>query len=162
MRLTAAHIVLGISVLLVSGCRVTPPGALETKVMIWTKHHMTVGGLRNINPIHSSAETIEAGKQNFASYCIVCHGRDGQNTGVPFANSMTPLVPSLKSPEVQQYSDGQLHWIIENGIAPSGMPSSRDILSDQDIWSIVVYLRHLPPAGSLGEPRAFSGEEYAR
>lgn len=162
MRPAAAHLVLGVSVLFASGCRATPSGKLETKVITWTKHHVTVGGRKNINPIHSSAETIEAGKQTFASYCIVCHGRDGQNTGVPFANSMAPSVPSLKSPEVQQYSDGQLQWIIENGISPSGMPASRGILNDQDIWSIVIYLRHLPPAGSLGEPRAYSGEEYAK
>ena len=36
------------------------------------------------------------------------------------------------------------------------------ILNDDDMWTIVVYLRHLPPAGSLGEPRTYSGDEYAK
>jgi mono/diheme cytochrome c family protein len=63
---------------------------------------------------------------------------------------------------VQRYTDGQLKWIIENGISPSGMPASKGILSEDDIWTIVVYLRNLPPAGSLGEPRAYTGEEYAK
>jgi mono/diheme cytochrome c family protein len=84
---------------------------------------------------------------------------DGQNTGVPFAASLSPPVPSLASKEIQSYSDGQLKWIIENGISPSGMPASRGILSDDEMWSIVVYLRHLPPAGSRGEPGVYSGEE---
>jgi hypothetical protein len=36
------------------------------------------------------------------------------------------------------------------------MPGSKDILSVNEIWSIVVHLRHLPPAGSLGEPEMYS------
>jgi S-disulfanyl-L-cysteine oxidoreductase SoxD len=57
---------------------------------------------------------------------------------------------------VQDYTDGQLKWVIDNGIWPSGMPGSEGILSDDEIWSIVVYLRHLPPAGSQGEPEMYS------
>ena len=148
--------------LVLAGCRVTPPGRAETAVVQWTKHNVTVKGTHDKNPIPATAENIEAGKQVFASYCIVCHGRDGQNTGVPFANSISPPIPSLASADIQRYTDGQLRWIIENGISPSGMPASRGILSDDDIWTIVVYLRHLPPAGSLGEPRAYSGDEYAK
>ena len=148
--------------LVLAGCRVTPPGRAETAVIQWTKHNITVKGTDDKNPIPATAENIEAGKQVFASYCIVCHGRDGQNTGVPFANSISPPIPSLASVDIQRYTDGQLRWIIENGISPSGMPASRGILSDDDIWTIIVYLRHLPPAGSLGEPRAYSGDEYAK
>jgi mono/diheme cytochrome c family protein len=75
---------------------------------------------------------------------------------------MSPAIPPLNSSMVQSYDDGQLKWIIENGIRPSGMPASKGILSDRDMWSIVVYLRHLPPAGSLGQPRAYSEDEYAK
>jgi len=146
----------------IAGCKVTPPGAAETAALQWTKHNITVGGKNDKNPIKATAENIESGKQAFGFYCVVCHGRDGQNTGVPFAKSMSPPLPSLASGDVQRYTDGQLKWIIENGISPSGMPASKGILSDDDIWTIVVYLRNLPPAGSLGEPRAYSGEEYAK
>jgi len=147
---------------LLCGCRATPPSRTEEAVIRWTKHTITVKGKHDKNPVPATAEKIEAGKQTFAFYCIVCHGRDGQNTGVPFANSMSPPVPSLASPQVQSYTDGQLKWIIENGIAPSGMPASKGTLNDEDMWTIVVYLRHLPPAGSLGEPRTYSGDEYAK
>ncbi|MEG9437458.1 c-type cytochrome [Edaphobacter sp. HDX4] len=163
MRSPPANLVFACAVsLCLSGCRVKPAGRLESMIVQWTKHNVTVGGRQNMNPIHTSAAAIEDGKQTFGEYCVVCHGRDGQNTGVPFANNMAPAVPSLLSREVQDYNDGQLKWIIENGISPSGMPSSKGILSDDDMWTIVVYLRHLPPAGSLGEPRTYSGEEYAK
>jgi mono/diheme cytochrome c family protein len=56
---------------------------------------------------------------------------------------------------VQSFSDGQLKWVIENGISPSGMPASKGILSDDEIWSTVVFIRHLPPTGSFGEPEMY-------
>jgi mono/diheme cytochrome c family protein len=83
---------------------------------------------------------------------MVCHGLDGQTTGVPFAQSMYPLVPSLNSREVQDYTDGQLKWVIKNAIGPPGMPASKGILNDDEIWGIVNYIRHLPAKRSLGEP----------
>jgi mono/diheme cytochrome c family protein len=142
-----------------AGCRAKAPGRVESGVAQWTKQHITVGGKDDRNPLSDSLQTQKDGKVAFGHYCIVCHGLDGQNTGVPFATSISPPVPSLASKEVQSYTDGQLKWIIGNGIAPSGMPASHDILNDDEMWSIVVYLRHLPPAGSLGEPRVYSGEE---
>ncbi len=143
-----------------AGCKATPPGKVETAVAQWTKHNVTVGGKHDKNPVKDTAANVAEGKRIFGYYCVVCHGRDGQNTGVPFATSMSPPIPSLASPEVQRYSDGQLKWVIENGIFPSGMPPSHGSLSDDDMWTMVVYLRHLPPAGSLGEPRTYSGDEY--
>ncbi len=156
------HLLLTLSVAaaaLFSGCRADKPGRVETAVADWTKQHVTVKGKKDRNPLHDNADTLRDGKAAFGHYCIVCHGLDGQNTGVPFADGLEPPVPSLASKSVQSYSDGQLKWIIGNGIAPSGMPASRGILSDEEMWSIVVYLRHLPPAGSLGEPRVYSGDE---
>jgi mono/diheme cytochrome c family protein len=162
MRRSTLIATLACTTIVIGGCRATPPGRAESAVIQWAKHNITVKGGHDITPIAATATNIEAGKQAFASYCIVCHGRDGQNTGVPFAGSISPPIPSLASAEVQRYSDGQLKWIIENGLSPSGMPAAKGILSDDDIWTIVVYLRHLPPAGSLGEPRAYSGDEYAK
>ena len=152
--------VLSLSYMGICGCRATPPGKLESNSVQWAKHHITVRGKRDENPLSATRENILAGRQAFGYYCVVCHGRDGQNTGVPFADRVSPPVPSLGGEEVQSYTDGQLKWIIDNGISPSGMPASRGALSDEEIWQIVVYIRHLPPAGSLGEPRAYSGDEY--
>lgn len=139
-----------------SGCKATPPGKVETSVMTQAKK-LLVGNRKAKNPFQATAENIAQGRENFAYYCAACHGLDGQNTGVPFAEHMSPPVPKLSSPSVQGYSDGQLKWIIDNGIFPSGMPASKGILNNDEIWSIVVYIRHLPNAGSLGEPPMYSG-----
>jgi mono/diheme cytochrome c family protein len=59
---------------------------------------------------------------------------------------------------VQSYSDGQIHWVITNGIFPSGMPAAQGILTDDEIWDIVIYIRNLPPEGSLGEPQMYKAD----
>jgi mono/diheme cytochrome c family protein len=142
-----------------AGCKATPPpGKAETAVAVWVKHHVTVGGRKDKNPLKADAATIADGKQLFNSECMVCHGNDGQNTGVPFAQSISPPIPSLASESVQSYTDGQLKWIIKNGLYPSGMPAANGDFGDDDEWRMVVYIRHLPPKGSLGEPAAYSGK----
>jgi mono/diheme cytochrome c family protein len=141
--------------LALGACKATPPGRLERAVLTEVKHRITVGGRSDRNPVDDTADNVRRGREAFSSYCAACHGLDGQNTGVPFAGAMSPPVPPLTAPEVQRYTDGQLHAIIGNGLFPSGMPASRDLLSDEEMWRIVVYLRHLPPAGSLGEPAMY-------
>lgn len=150
--------ILGVTLLdvLLAGCKANPPGRLETAVITAAKRHIFIGNKSQKNPLANNLTTIADGKEAFSHYCAACHGLDGQKTGVPFADRISPPVPSLASTDVQAYTDGQLKWVIDFGIRPSGMPGSKDTLSDDEIWSIVVYLRHLPPAGSLGEPEMYT------
>lgn len=148
--------ILATSLILV-GCQARTPGGFETKLVQGAKRRITIGGRTDANPLQATNENVHRGQKNFGAYCMVCHGLDGQNTGVPFAEKMAPPVPALSSSAVQGYSDGQLHWIIENGIFPSGMPASKDLFRDEEIWQIVLYIRHLPPKGSLGEPQVYGG-----
>jgi mono/diheme cytochrome c family protein len=138
-----------------AGCKATLPGKAESSVIEALKHHITVRDKDVKNPLKQNASTLADGKQAFNYYCIACHGKDGQNTGVPFANHLSPPPPSLPSKTVQDYTDGQLKWIINYGLFPSGMPGAEDILSDDEQWAIVAYLRHLPPAGSQGVPEFY-------
>jgi mono/diheme cytochrome c family protein len=157
--LSKATIPLVSLVLLVAGCKATPPGKWETSIATQAKRKLFVRNKEANNPLPATVENIAAGKVSFSHYCVACHGLDGQNTGVPFADNMSPPVPSLASKQVQSYTDGQLKWVIDNGIWPSGMPSSKGILTDEEIWSTVLFIRHLPPAGSLGEPSMYCGED---
>jgi mono/diheme cytochrome c family protein len=138
-----------------TGCRAKVPGKVEERVVDWAKLHVTIGGKMDANPDPATPQNIADGKHMFDSYCMVCHGLDGQNTGVPFADTVSPPIPSLASPQVQAYTDGQLKWIIKNGIFPSGMPGSNGEFSDDDIWHLVIYIRHLPPKGTLGVPAIY-------
>src|ERR1700743_1005290 len=101
-----AEALLGLSLLMLAGCKATPPGKLETKVMTVAKHRVLVRSAKEKNPLPANAETLSAGKGAFGHYCVACHGMDGQNTGVPFV--LSPPAPSLASSDVQSYTDGQL------------------------------------------------------
>jgi len=149
--LTTAIVLLG-----VAGCKANPPGKLETKTVTYAKHHIFIRGKSQKNPLPNDTETWQDGKEAFSHYCVACHGMDGQNTGVPFVDHMSPPIPSLASADVQSYTDGQLKWILDNGIRPSGMPGSKGTLSDDELWSIIVFLRRLPPVGSQGVPDMYN------
>jgi mono/diheme cytochrome c family protein len=139
-----------------AGCKASPPSKIETKTMTFAKHHIFVGNKKEKNPLPTTPENWADGKEAFSHYCVACHGMDGQNTGVPFADHISPPIPSLASEDVQRYTDGQLKWILDNGIRPSGMPGSRGTLSDDELWSIIIFLRRLPPAGSQGTPEMYT------
>ena len=145
--------------LLMCACKVSKPGSMESGVMNEVKRKVTVGGKDDQNPIPDNQASIDEGKEHFGHHCQICHGLDGQNTGVPFAQQMSPPVADLSTPDIQGYTDGQLHWILVNGINPSGMPAWKGILEEDEMWKIVRYIRHLPAKGSLGTPEVFKEEE---
>jgi mono/diheme cytochrome c family protein len=141
------------------GCKAGKPGGMESQVMNAVKQNVTIGGKDWKNPVTSSPEAIKEGQEHFQHHCGICHGLDGHNTGVPFAEKMDPPVADLGSKDVQGYTDGQLKWIIQNGISPSGMPGWNGILEDDEMWKIVVFMRNLPAKGSLGAPAIYKEEE---
>lgn len=145
-------------VMVFAGCKVSAPGSAETKLVTTMKHDITIGGKDDKNPTPDTPDTIKEGMEHFGHHCQICHGLDGQNTGVPFATKMSPPVPDLTTKDVQDYTDGQLKWIIMNGIEPSGMPGWKDTLTDEEAWNIVRYIRHLPAKGSLGAPAIYKEE----
>ena len=151
LALNIAIVALGLS-----GCKADPPGKVETKAATFAKHHVFIRNKDQRNPLPSNADTWADGKEAFSHYCVACHGMDGQNTGVPFVDHISPPIPLLTSKDVQSYTDGQLKWILDNGISPSGMPGSKGTLSDDELWSIIVYLRRLPPVGSQGVPDMYT------
>lgn len=137
---------------------VQPPGALENSIMTRIKY-WRVGNKNVANPSPDTPDTLKEGAEHFQHHCQICHGLDGQNTGVPIADKTLPPVADLASSRVQKYTDGQLKWIIDNGIRFSGMPAWRGIVSDEEAWAIVRYIRHLPPKGSLGALQIFEEAE---
>ena len=143
--------------LVLRGGQVRPAGKWEGWMTGVAKHRILVRRKSAANPLAATAQSIADGRESFSHYCFACHGFDGQGTGVPFFETVSPPIPSLASPMVQAYSDGQIYWIIENGLWPSGMPASRGILNENEMWSLVLYIRHLPAKGSLGAPCVYTG-----
>ena len=136
-----------------ASCKASPPGKFETYVATQVKQRITIGGAKDRNPLSAAAANINEGRRQFQNYCSSCHGPDGLNGGVIFADKMSPPVPLLNSPEVQEFKDGQLKRIIQYGVSPSGMPGWRETLSDDDIWKIVLFIRKLPGPAQPAQDR---------
>lgn len=144
--------------LLLFACSASRPGDIETLVAQEAKR-VAIAGSGLENPLPDTPAVAKTGQEHFTHHCQVCHGLDGHNTGVPFADKMSPNVPDLGDRSVQEFSDGQLKIIIQNGIRFSGMPGWQGTLDNNQMWAIVRYIRHLPPKGSLGAPAVFQESE---
>lgn len=86
--------------------------------------------------------SIKEGDKLFGTECAECHGLAG-HTPTDAGRWMYPRATDLTSPEVQQYSDRELFWIVKNGIRLSGMPAFGRVESDEHIWNLSNYVRTL-------------------
>ncbi|MBZ5630368.1 MAG: cytochrome c [Acidobacteriia bacterium] len=143
---------------LLASCRAQAPGGAEAALVKEIKKE-TIGGKDWKNPLPDTPENQRTGAEHFQHHCQICHGLDGHNTGVPFADAMSPPVADLGDKSVQAYSDGQLKWIIQNGIRFTGMPGWSGVLDDNEQWAAISYIRHLPAKGSLGPPPVYQEAE---
>ena len=86
-----------------------------------------------------------AGRAHFADHCAICHANDGSGD-TEMGRNLYPRVPDMRRPETQQLTDGELYYIIENGIRLTGMPGWGDgsPQSQLESWHLVAFIRHLP------------------
>src|SRR5438270_13112013 len=101
MKQVSLLALLALGTFIFTGCKVSAPGSTETKLVQTMKHDVTIGGKNDRNPTFDSPDTVKEGLEHFGHHCQICHGLDGQNTGVPFATKMSPPVPDLTSKDVQ-------------------------------------------------------------
>lgn len=96
------------------------------------------------NPIVDSAGVEQEAMAHFADHCAVCHANNGSGNTM-FGNGLYPKPPDLRG-QTQQMSDGEIFYIIENGIRMSGMPAFGGQGTDtaEDTWKLVRFIRHLP------------------
>lgn len=110
-----------------------------------------IGGGDRQNPATSDRRALIAGREAYTGSCGVCHGATGDGRGL-FGTSSYPNATDLRSHDAIEKSDAQLFWIIQNGLNFTGMPGFRDQYSDQDIWSLVTYIRALQEPSRASQP----------
>jgi mono/diheme cytochrome c family protein len=88
---------------------------------------------RRVNPYAGQPEAIAAGARLFADHCAQCHQPDALGKGKR---------PSLRSNLVQHATDGEIFWVLRNGMLAHGMPSW-SMVPEPSRWQIIAYLKSL-------------------
>jgi len=97
------------------------------------------------NPVPRSEAAVRAGLEHFADHCAVCHGNDGAGA-TNFGRGMFPPSPDLRGESTQGMTDGELFYIIENGVRFTGMPAfaTGSAEGEEESWKLVHFIRRLP------------------
>jgi len=121
------------------------PTAMEAMIARNVRHLAIPAKARNEhNPIAASDETLKGARAHFADHCASCHANDGSGDTM-YGKGLYPKPPNLRLEDTQKLSDGELFWIIENGVRFTGMPAfGGSAHSQEDSWKLVLFIRYLP------------------
>ncbi|HEV3219991.1 MAG TPA: c-type cytochrome [Candidatus Acidoferrales bacterium] len=124
-----------------------PPGRVEAFLAAQAKHRLVARAAEQTLPAEpqDTKDNQSDGHMLYGSLCAGCHGYDDR-TPTPLGKSFNPPSPSLASGDVQQYTNAELFVIIHGGLRFSGMPGFGNAHSNDEIWSLVHYVRSLPSA----------------
>ncbi len=97
------------------------------------------------NPVPNSPEVLAEARAHWADHCAGCHANNGSGD-TEMGKRMYPPAPDMRQADTQQMTDGELFFIIQNGIRMTGMPAwgggyGHD---EEDSWKLVRFIRHLP------------------
>ena len=105
---------------------------------------LPAGARSRANPIPKTPEVLMAARAHWADHCASCHGNDGSGDTI-MGKHMYPEAPDMRKPATQNLTDGELFYIIQNGIRLTGMPGWGGSDHDaEDSWKLVHFIRHLP------------------
>jgi len=124
-----------------------PPGRLERRLShMATDAYVASHAPKQENPIPLTAATLSEGARIYEAHCSVCHGGAVHKIS-PLQHKLSPPVPQLVN-RVPHDPDADFYWITKHGYRLTGMPSWDGILSDDQIWTVVAFIKHsdkLPP-----------------
>jgi mono/diheme cytochrome c family protein len=99
-----------------------------------------------VNPVAASPEVLTEAMEHFADHCAICHANDGSGNAV-IGKGLSPKAPDMRLAPTQNLTDGEIYYIIHNGIRFTGMPAfgeDKGGAPDEDSWKLVHFIRHLP------------------
>jgi mono/diheme cytochrome c family protein len=124
------------------------PSRIETVVATqFRKMAMPSDARDRKNPVAASPEVVEQGLAHFADHCATCHANDGSGD-TPIGRNLYPKAPDMRKAPTQDLTDGELFYIIENGVRLTGMPAWGTVPptpeGEELTWHLVHFIRRLP------------------
>ena len=122
------------------------PSWIEARAALFMRGWLTPSTYKGLpNPVSSTPENFVAAREHFADHCASCHGNDGAGN-TEMGRNLYPKAPDMRLPRTQNLSDGELYYIIENGVMLTGMPgwSTGTPEGEKSSWQLVHFIRRLP------------------
>jgi predicted CXXCH cytochrome family protein len=126
---------------------IEPPSAIETALARRARDLAIPRRERTAkNPLAGDSAALQQGRELFLANCATCHGVDGSGT-TRVGTNLYPRVPDLRTTSTQTLTDGQIHFIISNGVRYTGMPALDRVhrQSENDAWKLALFIRSLRP-----------------
>ncbi len=118
------------------------PAAYEAFVARRLRRMASEPGAENLkNPIELTPLAIAEARDHFADHCAICHSNNGDGR-TQINAGLYPPAPDMRQAGTQQLSDGELFYIVKNGVRFTGMPGWGG--EDEENWKLVLFIRHLP------------------
>ncbi|HEY5203008.1 MAG TPA: cytochrome c [Roseiarcus sp.] len=96
------------------------------------------------NPVALTDTNLIAGVELYGQHCAICHGTaKGAASASPVAKGEYPQPPQLAAEGVEDDPEGFSFWKIKHGIRWTGMPAWKETLTDQQIWTLALFLKHM-------------------
>jgi mono/diheme cytochrome c family protein len=122
------------------------PTVVETLIARNVRSFATPRAARDAqNPVTKSEDVLREAMVHYADHCALCHANDGSGV-TSIGQGLYPKPPDMRRAETQNLTDGELFYIIHNGIRLTGMPAFGQSAPDQDMdsWKLVHFIRQLP------------------
>ena len=122
------------------------PNELEILIARQLRHlAIPIENRRLRNPLPLTQELLKEARAHFADHCANCHANNGSGQ-TALGKNVYPKAPDLRLRETQSMADGELFFIIQNGIRFTAMPAwgTGDPAKDSGSWQLVHFIRHLP------------------
>jgi mono/diheme cytochrome c family protein len=123
-----------------------PPTAVESYLARQARRWAVPSGVTAAaNPVPDTPAVLADARAHWADHCAACHANDGSGS-TEMGRNLYPRAPDMRLAATQQLSDGELFFIIQNGIRLTGMPAwgSGTAHDAEDSWKLVRFIRHLP------------------
>jgi copper transport protein len=100
---------------------------------------------RQRSPVPIDDTALAQGRAMYQQHCVSCHGFGGRGDG-PLGRSLNPRPADLRI-HVTEHPEGQLYAWVTGGVPGTAMPAFRDVISEDDRWRVVAFIRGFSETG---------------
>lgn len=120
------------------------PSSLEALMARAARSLATPSRARKLPSPPVTPASVKEARTHWASHCANCHDIDGSGK-TAMGRNLYPRPPDMREAPTQRQTDGELYFVIKNGVRLTGMPAWGERGDDDaESWALVAFIRTLP------------------